>query len=79
MSSMPILDPVPEPMETDLPSEEVIVCCIFVYVFLCYCVGVFQFLYRVYCGVQGEVCADYDVFQDVVISNVSVYKCVSHL
>ena len=33
MSSMPILDPVPEPMETDLPSEEVIVCCIFVYVF----------------------------------------------
>ena len=75
MSSMPILDPVPEPMETDLPSEEVIVCCVFVYVFLCYCVGVFQFLYRV----QGEVCADYDVFQDVVISNVSVYKCVSHL
>ena len=33
MSSMPILDPVPEPMETDLPSEEVIVCCVFVYVF----------------------------------------------
>ena len=33
MSSMPILDPVPEPMETDLPSEEVILCCVFVYVF----------------------------------------------
>ena len=33
MSSMPILDPVPEPMETDLPLEEVIVCCVFVYVF----------------------------------------------
>ena len=24
MSSMPILDPAPEPMETDIPSEEVI-------------------------------------------------------
>ena len=54
MSSMPILDPVPEPMETDLPSEEVIVC---VCVFMCYCVGVSQFfiVFRVKC-VQIMMC-----------------------
>ena len=36
-------------------------------------------MYCVYCGVQGEICADYDVFQDVVISNVSVCKCIIFL
>ena len=44
-------------------------------VYLCVIVLVCLNFYRV----QGEVCADYDVFQDVVISNVSVYKCVSYL
>ena len=72
MSSMPILDPVPEPMDTDIPSEEVlyyVVCvCVYFVVLLC----AFSVMYCVYCGVQGGICADFDVFQDVVISNVSV-------
>ena len=53
MSSMPILDPAPEPMETDIPSEEVIMIwfvCIYVvltcYVYSVLCI-VFIVVFRV--------------------------------
>ena len=52
--------------------------CLSVYFVVSYCVSFVQIFY-VYYGVQGEVCADYDVFQDVVITNVSVYNCVMYL
>ena len=39
MSSMPILDPAPEPMETDIPSEEVIMIW-FVCKYVCECLHV---------------------------------------
>ena len=79
MSSMPILEPA-EAMETDVPLEEVFMM-LFVYRLLCcvIIVCVISVSFYVYCGVQGEVCADYDVFQDVVISNVSQYECVMFL
>ena len=33
-------------------------------------------MYCVYCGVQGRILPECDVFRDVVISNVSVCQCV---
>ena len=49
-----------------------LLCCVII-------VCVISVSFCVYCGVQGEICADFDVFQDVVISNVSVCKCIIFL
>ena len=48
MSSMPILDPVPEPMDTDIPSEEVIhnVVCVYIVLF-CYVYEMFYIVFIV--------------------------------
>ena len=54
MSSMPVLEPIPEPMDTDVPSEEVIhsvvcmcvYCVIFVVMFKVLCI-VFIVVFRV--------------------------------
>ena len=75
MSSLPVVEPVVEPMDIEVPLEEVrhsslcvcvqcIMCEVLVYI-KCYLL-VFIVV------IQGEMLPDTDVFWDVVISNVSV-------